>query len=108
MRISKNNETIRSLGDWFRLAPPKGKKKQWVDGRSAKELARAWFPREGEPVVPEEVLAALASCDDIGPVEFDQGWPECSVTGGRIRSESVAGMNRNGCPEWAGIRSRHG
>ena len=79
MRISKNNETIRSLDDWFRLAPPKGKEKQWVDGRSAKELARAWFPREGDPVVPEELAGALASCENIGTVEFDQGWPECPV-----------------------------
>ena len=79
MRISKNDEIIRSIDDWFRLAPPKGKEKQWVDGRSAKEIARAWFPQAGEPVVPPELLAALASCDDIGQVEFHEGWPERTV-----------------------------
>lgn len=79
MRISKNNEIIRSVDDWFRLAPPKGREKQWVDGRSAKELARAWFPQAGEPVTPPEILATLASCGDIGQVRFDEGWPEHAV-----------------------------
>jgi len=88
MRISKNNETIRSTDDWLRLAPPKGKEKQWVDGRSAKEVARAWFPQEGEPVVPTELVAALASCEDIGQIEFHEGWPECTVALDRYKGET--------------------
>jgi len=102
MRISKDNETITSVDDWFRLAPPKGKEKQWVDGRSAKELARAWFPREGEPVIPKELLAALASCKDIGAVKFDQGWPECTVALDDYRGETrnadllLTGVGSNG------------
>lgn len=31
---------IRSVDDWFKVAPPKGKDKQWKDGYSAKELAK--------------------------------------------------------------------
>jgi hypothetical protein len=33
------------------------------------------------------------------------GVAECSGMGGRIAPEWVAGINRNGWPEWAGIRS---
>ena len=31
---------ITNENEWFLLAPPKGKEKQWKDGFSAKELAR--------------------------------------------------------------------
>ncbi len=79
MKISRDGEHIRSMEDWLRIAPPKGKDAQWVDGRSAKELARAWFPEPGDPVVPGELSEMLASCDDIGDVEFHEGWPECPV-----------------------------
>ncbi len=33
-------KTIKSVEDWQFIAPPKDEKKQWKDGRSAKELAR--------------------------------------------------------------------
>lgn len=36
----KKNFTITNLNDWFIVAPPKGKEKQWKDGYSAKELAK--------------------------------------------------------------------
>lgn len=36
----KKNVEINSVEQWFIVAPPKGKEKQWKNGRSAKELAR--------------------------------------------------------------------
>jgi hypothetical protein len=38
VRIIKD---IHTVDDWFRLAPPAGGARQWVDGKSAKELAKA-------------------------------------------------------------------
>ena len=35
------------------------------------------------------------------------GWPECSGMGGRLRPESVAGINRNGWPASPGIGGRN-
>ena len=37
---SKNE--INDLEEWFRLCPPEGGEKQWVDFRSAKEMAKFW------------------------------------------------------------------
>jgi len=51
---SSDGKPIRSIDDWFNLAPPKKGRKQWKDGRSAKELAKAWF-RTGRAKVPEEL-----------------------------------------------------
>lgn len=51
---------IKSVDDWFRFAPPKQGSKHWVDGRSAKELAKAWF-RTGVAKIPNELQALLDS-----------------------------------------------
>ena len=38
--LIRKTKTIKSIEDWQYVAPPKDAKKQWKDGRSAKELAR--------------------------------------------------------------------
>lgn len=38
---------IKNLDDWFKFCPPEGKEKQWVDDRSAKEMAKFWTAAEG-------------------------------------------------------------
>ena len=38
---TKKNE-INSLSEWFKLCPPKGGEKQWIDYHSAKEMANFW------------------------------------------------------------------
>ncbi len=53
LEILSGTQIIRSVDDWFRLAPPRGKAWQWKDGRSAKEGAQVCF-RGGEPAVPVE------------------------------------------------------
>lgn len=40
---SQAGEIIRSLDEWFQHAPPATGEKHWQDGRSAKELAKAWM-----------------------------------------------------------------
>ena len=53
-------EVIDSVERWFELAPPKRGRDHWVDGKSAKELAKAWF-RSGRGALPSELVALLAS-----------------------------------------------
>jgi hypothetical protein len=59
MAISKNGILITSLEDWGSRAGPKSPN-QWVDDRSAKEIARAWLEGEGERL-PPEVSSAIAT-----------------------------------------------
>jgi len=73
LRIGKD---IRSVGHWFAVAPPKQGIRQWVDGRSAKELAKAWFPVAGDPQIPPEFQALLDSCRETRGIGFDRGEPE--------------------------------
>lgn len=58
MRITKNGHEIRTVDDWFQYAPPMGRQIQWRDGRSAKELAKAWCSGL-EPTVPTELVQLL-------------------------------------------------
>jgi len=51
-------DEIHSVGDWFRYAPPKRAAFHWKDGRSAKELAKAWF-LTGKPAIPVELKSIL-------------------------------------------------
>lgn len=75
LRICKSRE-IRSVDDWFAQAPPKRGIKQWTDGRSAKELAKAWFPVAGDPQMPSELRSLLKSREDTRGIVFDEGEPE--------------------------------
>lgn len=79
MKIAKGTAEIRSVADWFRVAPPAKGEKHWVDGRSAKELARAWFPTPGEPITPPELLALLLGPSTLGATTLEQGEPEALV-----------------------------
>ncbi len=67
--VGRDDEHILSLDDWFAHAPPAGGAKQWVDGYSAKEQAKAWLP-DGAPAIPPEILGALtgAGVRDIVPL----------------------------------------
>jgi hypothetical protein len=53
---SRNGTPIPDLETWQREAAPAGGDRQWQDGRSAKELARAWV---GAGTGPEDLAAVL-------------------------------------------------
>jgi hypothetical protein len=89
MQITKNDRPILSVEDWFQLAPPKRGLRHWVDGRSAKELAKAFF-RNGMCSVPNEVAALLATSTALGSVELVSAWPEHPT-----RLDSYRGEPRN-------------
>jgi hypothetical protein len=52
---------IASVGDWLREWPPQMGLKQWQNGKSAKELAKAWFKTSGQPVIPAGLECLLQS-----------------------------------------------
>jgi hypothetical protein len=89
MRIEKNGVAIDSLDTWWRLAPPKDPHRHWVDGRSAKEVARAWLG--GAPASPPaEITALLTSHPDFKDVAIDLVEPEA-----RLKFDGRAGETRN-------------
>jgi len=88
MPFNKSGQTIRSLADWERYAGPKSAN-QWVDGRSAKELARAWL-ESGEHHYPGEVATLIEHHHCFGPVISWEAEPEA-----RLRFDAFAGEPRN-------------
>jgi hypothetical protein len=88
MSIKKGGIKISSLDDWAARAGPKSRD-QWVDGRSAKEVARAWLDGGGCEL-PPEVGNALANNPTFGPVESWVAEPEA-----KLRFDDFAGEPRN-------------
>ncbi len=88
MPFSKSGHTICSLTDWEHLAGPKSAN-QWVDGRSAKELARAWL-ESGSHHYPDEVATLIESHHSFGPAISWEAEPEA-----RLRFDAFAGEPRN-------------
>ena len=87
MSIRKHNIELTSLEEWFRLAGPK-RPDQWVDDRSAKEVARAWL--EGKGVLPSELNIALIGHPAFGPVFSWHAEPEM-----KLPFDGFAGETRN-------------
>ena len=67
-----NGRAILSVEDWRTYAPPKRGDVQWKDGRSAMELAKAWF-RGGVLAAPEELLTALRMHDLTRDLVLERG-----------------------------------
>jgi hypothetical protein len=88
MPITKNGVPLASLTEWQKLAGPKSAN-QWIDGRSAKEAARAWLEGSGRDL-PSEVFSALAKHPAFGPVEKWDAEPEV-----RLHFDKFAGETRN-------------
>lgn len=53
---------VTTIDDWAAAIPPK----QWKDGRSARELARAWWPEGRRASEPDEFAALLDSGGFVG------------------------------------------
>jgi len=88
MPIVKGDHTIASLHEWEIHAGPKSDS-QWVDGRSAKESARAWLDGNGRSL-PIEVEAALSTNQYFGAPRSWIAEPEA-----KLRFDSFAGEFRN-------------
>src|SRR5689334_3010058 len=98
MRLVRGSRPITSVDDWATLAPPKSTG-HWVDGRSAKELARAWCGTNG-PKVPDEVIAAFRSHPDLAALRIVEMTPEARVRfdkrRGEPRNADLAGIAEDG------------
>jgi hypothetical protein len=85
MSIFKNGIALDSLEAWEDHAGPKSAD-QWVDGRSAKEAARAWI-EAGVGNLPREVAAALDSHPAFGNLDNWDGEPEVKLPFDKFRGE---------------------
>ena len=85
---SKSERILTSLEEWQTYAPPKSPH-HWVDGRSAKEVARAWLSADGN-ALPAEVSEVLTSHSAFGQVLSWKAEPEA-----RLRFDSFPGEPRN-------------
>lgn len=99
MYVEKKLEQITSIEDWFRLAPPKDALKQWVDGRSAKETARAWLEVPQSP--PPEISRLLSSHPDFSALVVERVEPEAilpfdSRSGPRNADLAIVARDRRG------------
>lgn len=74
MRPNKNGVPIACVDNWKLLAPPKAEY-QWVEGRSAYELAHAWCGG-GVPTVPAELAALFESRAETRGLTIDEVVPE--------------------------------
>lgn len=97
MRVeSPRREPITTVADWERLAPPKSRD-QWVEGRSAYELAQAWCG-SGMPAMPEVVRALLDSRDETRGLDLEVAYAEH-----RIPFDSLGGEPRNADLAFVGL-----
>lgn len=92
MRLHKDGQLISCVADWRRLAPPKAEY-QWVEGRSAYELAHAWCGR-GFPAVPPELTTVFESRAETRGLIVEEVLPEHRVPfddhGGEPRNADLA------------------
>lgn len=88
MKVTRDGTEIRTVEDWLAAMPARVREKHWKDGRSAKELARAWVGT-GAVVVPEEVARLLETDSEFSAVELAEATPEAEV-----RLDDFAGNTR--------------
>lgn len=84
---SADGREISSVDDWLLKAPPKRGIEHWVDGRSAKELAKALFA-SGRAGLPPEVRALLDSHAMTSGMRFSEAIPEVVVPLDAFRGEA--------------------
>jgi hypothetical protein len=97
LQLSTEKGVIHTLDDWLKCAPPKGGKRHWVDGRSAKELARVWC----RDAVPDEITGLLSTRPETRELVNFAGRPER-----RVRIDDLPGEPRN--TDLALVATRHG
>ena len=90
MRLEHDGHALGSVDEWYRHAPPMGRSLHWRDGRSAKELAKAWCRDGSQPCPPPDLLALLATVPSLSQLEFLVGYPEL-----RVRFDNAPGEPRN-------------
>ena len=85
--LHRDGHPIKTLDDWRKFAGPKGKERHWQDGRSAKELARAWTSFGPEPAAPQVLLDLFSSHPTFRDVKLTEGTPEDRIYFDQLRGE---------------------
>lgn len=88
MKIIRGGSEIRTLEQWRDSMPPRLRDKQWKEGRSAMELARAWVLGDNV-VVPEELQRLLETNSEFSGTTLVEGRPEEET-----RLDDFRGMGR--------------
>ena len=78
IHIHKDEHLITTIEEWLHFAPPKMRERHWKDGRSAKELAKAFLETD-TPQVPRELQDVLCSNHALGSVVLSDGIPEHKI-----------------------------
>lgn len=89
MKIVRGSNEIRTLEEWRAAMPARLREKQWKEGRSAMELARAWVGG-GSVVVPEEIERLLETNSEFSGTRLIEAYPEQEV-----RLDDFRGTSRN-------------
>jgi hypothetical protein len=76
---SLSGKSINSIEEWKAFSPPASQDLHWVDGRSAKELAKAWFNDTGKPKVPKELSLLFQSDSRTVYLVIESAVPECKT-----------------------------
>jgi hypothetical protein len=94
--VSPSDETrsIKTVDEWLACAGPLRGPRQWRDGRSAKEVAKAWCSADERISVPSELQALLDSNPVMGSLRVATAIPELptalgDVSRGRRRHDLV-------------------
>lgn len=93
--IRKAGQTILTVDDWQRLAPPPASATLWADGMPEREFARIFFNHEGRVQVPQVVGKVLTTHAGLGAVTLQSMIPEYLIAldaqpGGSQRCHAVA------------------
>jgi hypothetical protein len=73
--ILGTRQKITNIAEWLAFAGPAGKEKQWQDGHSAKELAKAWT-RDNCVAPPNELTRLLENSDHTRNLTFEKAFAE--------------------------------
>lgn len=101
MTISKDGIPITDLALWGKHGGPK-RPSQWIAGRSAMELARAWLASAHEGRLPAEIDEIISAHPAFGPVLEWKAEPEV-----KLHFDSFRGEPRN-TDLLVHARDRHG
>jgi hypothetical protein len=90
MQLFRGDHEIRTVEEWYEYARPRSGLKQWRDGYSAKELAKAWCRVPGQPSPPADFAALVAALPGIPGIQVETEFPEH-----RVRFDGLPGEPRN-------------
>jgi hypothetical protein len=103
---------IATVKEWLDWAGPLRGKRQWADGRSAKEVAKAWCKSDGRISVPAELQALLDSNAALGSLRIATVIPEFPTAlgdvprGARRHDLVLLGADRQDRPTLVGVEAK--